>query len=278
MAPEATELANRLAADIGRLEVEDLAFLKTERRASVKRGGAIGVTRNTQEETKTWESASSSRRATGSNSTRTGRGPESAPRGGVVVIQEVWGLSDWIRSVADRWARHGYLAVAPAMFDRVDYGYESNNYGPDQFKIIGEMMKRFDNAKAMLDVEAAVTSAAEGGKVGITGYCFGGRIAWQAAASRPRDSARHRATTAAAFPTTSAMTPKMPTEMHFGSRDKGIPLEQVEELKTQHPEADIYVYDGDHGFCNSDRPAHFDEAACTKASARSLAFFHKHLG
>jgi carboxymethylenebutenolidase len=66
--------------------------------------------------------------------------------------------------------------------------------------------------------------------------------------------------------------------MHFGSRDHGIPLEQVEELKRAHPAAEIYTYDADHGFCNSDRPDRFDEAACTKASARSLAFFHKHLG
>ncbi len=66
--------------------------------------------------------------------------------------------------------------------------------------------------------------------------------------------------------------------MHFGSKDKGIPLEQVEALKAKHPDADIYTYDGDHGFCNSDRPSNFDEASCKKASARSLEFFHKHLG
>src|SRR5688572_30858442 len=78
--------------------------------------------------------------------------PEGNARGGVVLIQEVWGLNNWIRSVVDRWARHGFLAVAPAMFDRVDYGYESNNYGPDQFVIIGEMMKKFDHGTAILDV------------------------------------------------------------------------------------------------------------------------------
>jgi carboxymethylenebutenolidase len=204
--------------------------------------------------------------------------PDGEPRGGVVVIQEVWGLSNWIRSVVDRWARHGYLAVAPAMFDRVDYGYESNNYGPDQFKIIGEMMKTFDNTKAMLDVEAAVKSAAEGGgKVGITGYCFGGRISWLAAAKLGGLSAAS-GYYGGGVPNYIDETPKIPTEMHFGSRDKGIPLEQIEDLKKRHPTADIYVYDGDHGFCNSDRPSHFDEAACTKASARSLAFFHKHVG
>src|SRR6188768_44493 len=91
--------------------------------------------------------------------------PEGKPRGGVVVIQEVWGLNTWIRSVVDRWARHGFLAVAPAMFDRIDYGYESDNYGPDQFVIIGEMMKKFDHSTALRDVEAAVKAASAAGKV-----------------------------------------------------------------------------------------------------------------
>lgn len=107
--------------------------------------------------------------------------PEGTPRGAVVLIHEVWGLNHWIRSVVDRWARHGYLTIAPAMFDRVEFGYESENYGPDQFTIIGEMMKQFDQGKALLDVEAAIKAASEGGQVGITGYCFGGRITWVAA-------------------------------------------------------------------------------------------------
>ncbi len=203
--------------------------------------------------------------------------PDGTPRGGVVVIQEVWGLNTWIRSVVDRWARHGYLAVAPAMFDRIEYGYESDNYGPDQFVIIGEMMKKFDMKTAMLDVEAAIKAAAEGGKVGITGYCFGGRVSWVAA--------HHGMGLTAAsgyygggVPSYLDLEPSIPIEMHFGDRDKGIPLEQIEQLKARHPSADIYVYPADHGFCNSERRVTFDEAACTKASARSLAFFHKHLG
>lgn len=203
--------------------------------------------------------------------------PEGNPRGGVVVIQEVWGLSSWIRSVVDRWARHGYLAVAPAMFDRIEYGYESDDYGPEQFTVIGELMKKFDMKTAMLDVEAAIKAAAEGGKVGITGYCFGGRVCWVAA--------HHSMGLTAAsgyygggVPNYIDLEPSIPIEMHFGDRDKGIPLEQVEQLKARHPSADIYVYAGDHGFCNSDRPDKFSEEACTKASARSLAFFHKHLG
>jgi carboxymethylenebutenolidase len=203
--------------------------------------------------------------------------PEGKPLAGVVVIQEVWGLNTWIRSVVDRFARHGYLAVAPAMFDRIDYGYESDNYGQDQFVIIGEIMKKFDHTTAMLDVEAAVKAAAEAGKVGITGYCFGGATSWRAA--------HHGLGLSAAsgyygggIPSYIEMEPKIPLEMHYGDQDKGIPLEQIEQLKARHPGVDIYVYAAGHGFCNSERPSNFNEAACKKASARTLEFFRKHLG
>lgn len=102
--------------------------------------------------------------------------PDGTPRGGVVVIQEVWGLNNWVRSVVDRFAQHGFLAVAPAMFGRVEFGYESENYTPEQFTVIGEMMKKFDHGPALLDVAAAIEAASAGGKVDITGYCFGGAI------------------------------------------------------------------------------------------------------
>ncbi len=203
--------------------------------------------------------------------------PEGRPRGGVVVIQEVWGVNNWVRAVTDRFARHGYLAVAPQMFDRMQRDFESENYGPDHFPIVGELMKGFDNANAMRDVEAAVQAAAEAGKVGITGYCFGGRMSWIAA--------HHGLGLSAAsgyygggVPNYIALEPRVPLEMHFGDRDKGIPLEQIEELKARWPQVDVYVYAADHGFCNSDRTEKFDEAACKKASARTLDFFRKHLG
>ncbi|MFD2649059.1 dienelactone hydrolase family protein [Devosia albogilva] len=202
--------------------------------------------------------------------------PEGQPKGGVVVIQEVWGLNNWIRSVVDRWARHGYLAVAPAMFDRVEFGYESEDYGPEQFKVIGEMLKRFSHDTALLDVKAAVAAAAEGGKVGITGYCFGGAVSWRAA--------HHGLGLSAAsgyygggVPNYMELEPSIPLEMHFGGQDTGIPLEQIEALKARHPDVPIHVYPAGHGFCNSDRSDKFDEAACTKASARTLEFFRKHL-
>ncbi|RYE08465.1 MAG: dienelactone hydrolase family protein [Hyphomicrobiales bacterium] len=202
--------------------------------------------------------------------------PEGKPRGGVVVFGEVWGLNHWVRSVVDRWAAHGYFAVAPAMFDRVDFGYESENYGQDQFKIIGKIFETYSQESALLDMQAAVDAAKIAGKVGVTGYCFGGANSWRAAA-QVRGVAAASGYYGGGVPNYIGLTPKAPIEMHFADSDTGIPLEQVEDLKRAHPGADIYTYAGQHGFCNSDRPDRFDEAACTKASARSLNFFHKHL-
>ena len=203
--------------------------------------------------------------------------PEGAPRGGVVVIQEVWGVNKWVASVADRFARHGFLAIAPALFDRMQMGYESENYGQDQFAVIGELMKTFDPQKALLDIAAAVQAASAGGKVGITGYCFGGANTWRACHEGLGLSAGS-GYYGGGVPNYIDLEPQVPLEMHYGDKDTGIPMEQVEALQKRHPNVGIYTYPAEHGFCNSDRPERFDEAACKKASARTLEFFHKHLG
>ena len=203
--------------------------------------------------------------------------PEGKPRGGVVVIQEVWGLNNFIRDVVDRYARHGFLAVAPAMFDRVEFGYESDNYGPEQFVIIGELMKKFDHGTALLDVAAAIETARPGGKVGMTGYCFGGAATWRAA-NKGMGLSAASGYYGGGIPNYVDLEPAIPLEMHYGDRDTGIPLEQVEALKARHPDVGIYVYEAGHGFCNNQRPSNFNEAACLKASGRTLDFFRKHLG
>ena len=203
--------------------------------------------------------------------------PEGTPRGGVVVIQEVWGLNGFIRRVVDRFAAEGYLAVAPAMFERVEFGYESDDYSQAQFAIIGGLLKKFDHQTAPLDVEAAVKSASEAGKVGITGFCFGGAVSWRAAHLGLGLSAAS-GYYGGGVPNYIDLAPSIPLEMHYGDKDTGIPLEQVEALKARYPEVGIYLYDGVHGFCNSDRPENFNPAACKAANDRTLAFFAKHVG
>ena len=163
------------------------------------------------------------------------------------------------------------------MFDRMEMGYESENYAPEQFQIIGELMKKFDPAKALLDIAAAVQAASAGGKVGITGYCFGGMLTWRSCHAGLGLSAGS-GYYGGGVPNYIDLQPQIPLEMHYGDQDTGIPMEQIEALQKRHPNVGVYTYAAQHGFCNSDRPERFDEAACKKASARTLEFFHKHLG
>jgi carboxymethylenebutenolidase len=204
--------------------------------------------------------------------------PEGKPRGAVVVIQEVWGVNNWVRSVADRFARHGYLAFAPNLLDRVSFGFESEDYAAGSaYATMADKMKVFDFGKALLDVEATVKAASEGGKVGITGYCFGGAVTWRAAHAGLGLSAAS-GYYGGGIANYIDLEPQVPLEMHYGDSDTGIPLDKIEALKARHPNVGVYTYRAGHGFCNSDRPDKFVEDACKKASARTLEFFHKHLG
>jgi carboxymethylenebutenolidase len=203
--------------------------------------------------------------------------PSGKAKGGVVLVQEVWGTNRWIQSEVERYAAAGYVCVAPALTDRVEMGYESEDYGQTGFARIGELMKTFDREKAVFDIEPAVKAAAEGGKVGITGYCFGGSISWRAAHFGLGLTAAS-GYYGGGVPSYIDLAPKIPIEMHFGGEDKGIPLEQIEALRQRYPQVPVYVYPGaDHGFCNADRADHYNAAAAHKANARTLDFFAKHL-
>ncbi|MEO5806221.1 dienelactone hydrolase family protein [Devosia sp.] len=202
--------------------------------------------------------------------------PAGKPKGAVVVIQEVWGLNNFVRAEVDRYATEGYVAIAPALFDRVELGYESQDYGPTGFAHIGELMQNFSHDTARLDVEAAVKAVADVGKVGITGYCFGGATAWRAA-HFGLGLAAASGYYGGGVPSYIGLAPTMPLEMHYGDNDKGIPLEQINELRAAHPDLPIYVYPAGHGFCNFERPENYNAEAAKLANQRTLAFFAKHL-
>lgn len=202
--------------------------------------------------------------------------PAGTPRAAVVLIHEVWGLNNFIRTEVDRYAEHGYLTVAPALMDRVDFGYESQDYGPTGFARIGELMQKFSQDTARLDVQAAIADVAGAGKVGITGYCFGGATSWRAAHYGFGLSAAS-GYYGGGLPSYLGLAPTIPIEMHYGENDKGIPLEQIEQLRAAYPEVPIYLYPAEHGFCNFERPAAYDADAAKLANQRTLAFFAKHL-
>ena len=205
--------------------------------------------------------------------------PAGKARGGVVVIQEIFGVNDHIRKVADGYAAEGYLAVAPSTFHRVKPGVELG-YTQDDMSA-GMALKAAAEALpapgVMADIQAAVNHAAQAGKVGIVGYCWGGLLSWRAAALVDGLSASAPyygggVTTPAEI----ARQPRVPVLAHFGEQDHWIPMDTVEAFRKAHPEVEVHVYAANHGF-NCDQRGSYNEAAAQLARQRTLAFFAKHL-
>ena len=200
--------------------------------------------------------------------------PHGRPKGGMVVLQEIFGVNHHVRSVASRYAQAGYLAVAPCLFDRVERNVELGYDGADMARAMS-LRARTKLDDTLADVAAAIAEASAGGKVGIVGYCWGGSLAWASAARLPGLSAAvgyYGGMIASMI----GEEPRVPTMLHFGARDKHIPLTDVEKIRDAHPAVPVHVYDADHGF-NCDERASFDAAAADVARARTLAFFADHL-
>ena len=201
--------------------------------------------------------------------------PEGEPFGGLVVVQEIFGVNAHIRSVTDRFAKDGFLAVAPALFDRIQPGFDVGYEGEDALAARNIVPKlSFD--KAVADVAAAIHYARRktGKKVGVVGYCFGGTLAWLAATRL--DAAVAVGYYGGRIINFIDETPKVPVMLHFGKEDAHIPAEGVARIKEAHPEVEIYWYDAGHGF-SCDARASFNEVAAKEAYSRTLPFLKKHL-
>ncbi|HSV36261.1 MAG TPA: dienelactone hydrolase family protein [Ramlibacter sp.] len=205
--------------------------------------------------------------------------PAGKPRAGVVVLQEIFGVNSHIRSVADGYAAEGYLAVAPATFHRVqpgvDIGYTQEDMGAGM--ALKAAVEALPAPGVMQDVQAAVQYAAQAGKVGVLGFCWGGLLTWRAAALVDGLSA------AAPYygggmttPAEVARQPRVPVLAHFGDQDHWIPMDSVEAFRAAHPEVEVQVYHANHGF-NCDQRGSYDAAAAKLARERTLAFFAMHL-
>jgi carboxymethylenebutenolidase len=201
--------------------------------------------------------------------------PKGKPRGGIVVIQEIFGVNSHIRSVADGFAADGYLAIAPAMFDRVQKGVDLG-YSPPDIEKGRALRAKITVDMAMQDAEAAVKAAAGAGKVGIVGYCWGGFVTWMASAKVPG--------LACAVPYYGGgildhtdIEPRCPVMAHFGEKDQMIPVEGVKKLAEKHKKQQIFIYPADHGF-NCDQRGSYHAPSAKQARARTLEFFRTHLG
>jgi carboxymethylenebutenolidase len=188
----------------------------------------------------------------------------------IVVIQEIFGVNDHIRSVVDRYASFGYHAVAPALFDRVKPGVEFD-YDGDGVARGREMAGEIRWEPAMRDLAATVAHVAGTGPVGTVGYCFGGSLAWLSAVELPVTASVGYY--GGQIHSLNDRDPAVPTMLHFGELDSAIPLEQVEEIIKEHPEVQVHVYEGaQHGF-NCDARGSFHPLSAAIALGRTLDFF-----
>jgi carboxymethylenebutenolidase len=201
--------------------------------------------------------------------------PAGPRKGAVVVIQEIFGVNHHIRSVCDRLAAEGYVAIAPAIFDRIEPNFTSG-YSPDEIAVARKFVANPDWPAMLLDTQAAIDAAKDAGPVGIIGFCLGGSIAY-AAATKLSGLKAAVGYYGGAIVRFADDKPKVPTQLHFGEKDAGIALTDVETIKAKQPDVEIFIYPGaQHGF-HCDERASYDKASADIAWPRSMAFFAKHL-
>ena len=206
--------------------------------------------------------------------------PAGQPRGGLVVLQEIFGVNAHIRAVADGYAADGYLVVAPSTFHRVKPGV-ALAYSPEDVSA-GMALKTTVEALpppgVLQDIQAAIHHVAQSGKVGVVGYCWGGLLTWRAACLLNGVSAAvpyygGGITSEAEI----ARSPKCPVLAHFSDRDHWIPLDGVAAWQKAHPTAESHIYAASHGF-NCDQRGAWDATAAALARQRTQDFFAQHIG
>jgi len=201
--------------------------------------------------------------------------PVAPAKAAVVVIQEIFGVNHHIRAVCDRLAGEGYLAIAPAIFDRVERDFQSG-YSPDEIAVARKFVANPDWAAMLRDTQAAIDAVSGVGPVGIIGFCLGGSIAY-AAATKLSGLSAAIGYYGGAIVRFADDKPAVPTQLHFGENDAGIPLADVETIRAKRPDVEIFVYPGaQHGFHCDERPS-YDKASADIAWPRSLAFLTTHL-
>ena len=177
--------------------------------------------------------------------------PQGKARGGVVVLQEIFGVNSHIRQVADGYAAAGYLAVAPATFHRVKPGVELG-YTPDDIGVGAAFKAQVEALPApgvLPDIQAAIKHASQAGKVGIVGYCWGGLLTWRAACLLDGlSAAAPYYGGGSTLPAEIARKPRVPVMAHFADQDQHITMDTVRAFEKAHPEVEVHVYSANHGF------------------------------
>jgi carboxymethylenebutenolidase len=201
--------------------------------------------------------------------------PPGTPKGAVVVVQEIFGINSHIRAVTDSFAAEGYVAIAPSLFDRVRKGIElgySDKESQEGFGYVAQLK----HDEIMKDLSAAIAVVRRSGRIGMVGYCWGGKVAYLSACE-PLPITCGVAYYGGSIAKSLDKKPVRPMMYHFGADDQHIPLSDVEKIKEANPEGIFHVYPGaGHGFNCDQRPS-FNPAAASLARERTLAFFEQHL-
>lgn len=210
--------------------------------------------------------------------------PDGAPRAAIIVIQEIFGVNEGIRRKCDHWAGRGYLALAPDLFWRLEPGVQLDPDVPDEFSRALDLMGRFDQDQGVIDIEAAIRAArarlCEGGKVGVVGYCLGGRLAYMAAARTDADASVGYYAVGLPGILHEKNAIARPLMLHIAGADHFVDEPQqraMHEGLDDHPKVNLHDYPGeDHGFAAEMGQRRSEEAA-RLADGRTEEFFARHL-
>ena len=199
--------------------------------------------------------------------------PTGSVRGGIVVVQEIFGVNAHMRGVVEKFAAHGYTAIAPAFFDHVETGVELA-YDDEGYRRGRALVSEIGFDLAVADVASAAESIASAGRIGCVGYCWGGTVALLAATRLGLPAVSYYGARNTAF---LDETPRAPLQFHFGQLDKSIPPEAVERHRAALPDAEVHTYPADHAFDRAVDPKASDPPSAKLAFERTLAFFDRHL-
>ena len=201
--------------------------------------------------------------------------PSGKPRGALVVVQEIFGVNHHMRHVTDDFAKQGYVALSPALFDRVEQGIELG-YDPKSIEAGRDIRAKVPLDGTLADLQAAIDAVKSAGPVGIVGYCWGGGLAFLAA-TRLSGVAAAVGYYGGLIAAHAQEKPKAPVMLHFGDSDQSIPMSDVETVKQARPDVTTYVYKAGHGFSCDERQSYNAEAS-KLALERTLKFFREHIG
>jgi carboxymethylenebutenolidase len=199
--------------------------------------------------------------------------PAGTPRGRVVVIQEIFGVNNHIRSVCERLADAGYVALAPQVFDRVERDFECG-YSEAEVAHARTFIPKLDWAKVMEDTEAAIDALKREGSVAVMGFCLGGSVSYLAA-TKVGGLAGAVCYYGGQIIQHIDKKPRCPVQMHFGANDTHIPMSDIEIMRQKQPQAEIYVYQhAGHGF-HCDERGSYDQPSSRIAWERTLGFLSR---